>query len=73
MILGSIQSLWMEPVDKHLPWIHQSSVGFPLHLPVVFLEGAMFLLFAGKEILRGTNGGFIDSLGYLVGNRKVKS
>jgi hypothetical protein len=39
----------------------------------MFLEGATFLLFAGKEILRGTNGGFIDSLGYLVGNGKVKS
>lgn len=60
-------------MDRHLPWIHQSSVGFPPRLPVMFLEGAMFLLLAGKGILRGTNGGFIDSLSYLVGNREVKS
>lgn len=60
-------------MDKHLPWIHQSDVGFLPHVPVMFPDGAVFLLFARKEILRGTNGGFIDSLGYLVGNRKVKS
>lgn len=60
-------------MDKHLPWVHQSSAGFPPHLPVMFLEDAMFFLFAGKEILRGTSGGCIDSLSYLVGNRKVKS
>lgn len=59
-------------MDKCLSWVHQSNAGFLPHAPAMFLEGAAFLLFAGKEILRGINGSFIDSSGYLVGNRKVK-
>lgn len=59
-------------MDKHLHWIHQSNVGFLPRVPAMFLEEAVFPI-CWKEILRGTNGGFIDSLGYLVGNGKVKS